>query len=716
MHVMTSLSAWAGLTPGVCISLGLLSVPAAAQISNVTPLDPLGFAQIKRFTAHRVSSDNPDPNSNDDSKRPIPGETTVLANLAGPGIISHIWLTVAGNEYGWPRLLRLRVYYDGSPIPSVDVPVGDFFGVGHGLEREVNSLTIRNSSSGRSRNSYWPMPFRKSIRITVTNEGRRRLYNLYYHVDWQQLDSLPAQTAYFHARYRQALPPPVGSPYDILRVAGHGFYVGTVLNAIQVAPGWFGEGDDLFYVDGHRSPDMKGTGTEDYFNDAWSFRVGGGPYTGVTVADGTDTGARMTAYRWHLLDPVPFTSSLRVAIEHAGWTYDADGSVRSAFEERPDLFSSVAYWYQLGIATDQPEPPYGTARLPQGNARQIEVEDYVNDAKVQRGKASVQKEVFWGKDLLFFDATGPGSRIDMPLDVAADGRYEVVALVGKAPDYGTYAIELDGRTPGANGLLEREPGANAGDQTGIDGYYPEVFVGEDRVIAWPTLRRGRHWVSFICTGKNTASTGYDLGVDGLVLARVAGEGGVAVPDSATANDPADRVRRLGALGPAAAVELPTVLRALGAPDSTLKEAAAWTMTQLATAAAPAMAALGAALEDTDPVVRGLVAITLGSVPQVSDDVADRLARHLTDPDENDRMVVADALAAHPAAAKRALPQLIVAAQVPGEHRHVLRSIAVALGSIGPDARAALPVLRALGRMPLVRWQAEWAIKQVEGRP
>ena len=89
-------------------------------------------------------------------------------------MVTHIWLTVAANEYGWPRLLRLRIYYDGSATPSVDAPVGDFFGVGHGFERDNNSLMVRDSSSGRSRNCYWPMPFRRSCRIAITNEGRRR--------------------------------------------------------------------------------------------------------------------------------------------------------------------------------------------------------------------------------------------------------------------------------------------------------------------------------------------------------------------------------------------------------------------------------------------------------------------------------------------------------------------------------------------------------------
>src|SRR5512140_41267 len=177
--------------------------PSALQIS-----DPYRLTAPKNFTAHRASSNNPDWSSNDDSKRPIPGETIVLADLQGPGVINHIWMTIADNEYGWPRLLRLRVYYDGSEIPSVDAPIGGFFAVGNGFESEVESLMVRNSSAGRARNCYWPMPFRKSCKITVTNEGHRRVTMLYYHVDWSRLDALPPRTPYFHARYRQALPAP----------------------------------------------------------------------------------------------------------------------------------------------------------------------------------------------------------------------------------------------------------------------------------------------------------------------------------------------------------------------------------------------------------------------------------------------------------------------------------------------------------------------------
>ena len=632
--------------------LTLFGLAASAQ-----PLDPLSLALLKDYRAFRASSNSPDPESNDDSRRPIPGETVVLGDLEGPGMVTHIWLTVAANEYGWPRLLRLRVYYDGSVTPSVDAPVGDFFGVGHGFERDINSLMVRDSSSGRSRNCYWPMPFRRSCRLTVTNEGRRRVSNLYYHVDWRKMPSLPADAAYFHALYRQALPAAPGKPYEVLAVQGRGHYVGTVLNVIQTQVGWFGEGDDLFYVDGEKTAGIQGTGTEDYFNDAWSLREAEGPYTGVPVAEGTGLGARMTAYRWHIADPIPFTRSFRFDFEHAGWTFNPDGSVRSAFEERPDLFSSVAFWYQQGIAKGLPEPPYGSARLPHGNARQIEVEDLIANVRTENGKAEVQKDVFWSRDLLFLSAAGPGAKMEIPFQVEQDGEYEVTAQIAHAPDYGTYDALLDGKPTTPPGDLEHEPGANTGGGP-INAWYSEVYVAADHLLAWKKLGKGPHTLTFVCTGKDPRSTGYNLGVDTLILARIG---------------QVDNPRPLPRLTPQAAIR---------------------------------------ALDDPDPMLRGIAALTLRDAETIGYPAIDRLIAKLKDPDENVRLMSAEAIASHGRQAARAVPALIAACEVPGEHVHVQRSLADALGSIGPDAAPALPVLRKLEAIPRVRWAARAAIRHI----
>ena len=215
------------------VVLTITSVAAFAQAPDNDFLNSLGLARLKNYSSARVSSGNRYVLSNDDSKRIMPGQTFVMADLKGPGMITHIWLTVADNEFGWPRLARFRVYYDGEKTPSVDAPLGDFFGVGQGSERDVNSMMVRDSSFGRARNSYWPMPYRKSCRITVTNEGNRLLPMFYYHVDYRTYASLPADIGYFHAYFRQERPARMGRPYEFLHVHGTGHYVGTVMSVVQ---------------------------------------------------------------------------------------------------------------------------------------------------------------------------------------------------------------------------------------------------------------------------------------------------------------------------------------------------------------------------------------------------------------------------------------------------------------------------------------------------
>lgn len=680
---------------------GLLILFLCSPCLAQQPVDLSRLPEPKDFRALRSSSNNPDLESNDDSRRPIPGETVTLANLTGPGVVTHIWLTVAANEYAWPRLLRLRIYYDGSSTPSVDAPIGDFFAVGHGFERPVESLVIRASSEGRSRNSYWPMPFRRSCRITVTNEGSRRVANLYYHVDWKKVPALPADTRYFHARYRQALPNSGGRPYEVVNVRGRGHYAGTVLSIVQAEAGWFGEGDDFFFVDGEKKPSIEGTGTEDYFNDAWGLRVGTGPYAGATVAEGTGLGSRMTAYRWHLADPIPFRRSLRFVFEHKGWTFNADGSVKSASGERTDLISSVAYWYQVGVATDQPEVPYGAARLPQGSARQIEVESAVADAKGSKGRITVSKDLFWSKDVLLFEGEGPGSRLDVPFDVPEDGRYELYTQVAQSFDYGTYSVLLDGK-PVVSAELEHEPGADVLPSGQIEGYAPETYVGLDVLVGWPELTKGRHVVSFVSTGKAEVSRGYKLGVDNLILAKVGPEAWAATPSRLRA---ADWLRHapVSALKPGLRERTPEV-----------RAVAAARLAESRERAASAVPELTAALDDEDPIVRGLAALALREAGPASLPALDRLITRLKDPDTAVRMMSANAIGALGAKAAPAVPALTEACRTPNEHTHVLRSAAAALGSIGPAASDALPALEELKKKPLVRWAAEAAIRKVRG--
>lgn len=480
-----------------------LSFAGAAIAQN--PLDGLELARLKSYKALRSSSNNADLMSNDDSKRLPAGQTLTLLDVDGPGAVTHIWMTLAANEYAWPRLLRLRIYWDNSPFPSVDAPLGDFFAVGHGFERKVDSLPVRCSSDGRSRNCYWPMPFRKHARVTVTNEGKRGVGLFYFQIDWRKMDRIPDDVAYFHAHYRQALPAPPGKNYLIADIQGSGHYVGTVMSVLQNRTGWFGEGDDMWYVDGETKASMEGTGTEDYFNDAWGFREATGPYYGITVSEGQGVGARCCAFRWHVPDPVPFKKSLRLEIEHKGWTFndETDGSVRSGFEERADYFSSVAFWYQKELKP-LPDVPAGYARTPYGNAVQMEAEDVIDRIKAEKGEFEVQKDILWTKHAVFFRGEGVGSSLSIPFEAPSEGTYEITAQLVQSYDYGNYQALVDGKPLGE---VQRP-------------YALETYASRDHVLGRIRLTAGTHELTFKAVGKEPASTGYYLGVDNIVLARL----------------------------------------------------------------------------------------------------------------------------------------------------------------------------------------------------
>ena len=333
-----------------------IAILALPTVAAEDVLDSLTRQQS--FEARRVSSSHEDLGRNGDARSIDAGETLVLGDLEGPGIISHIWTTVGSEDPFYPRNLVLRFYWDGADKPSIEAPLGDFFGVGHGASQDFTSMPVATSSLGRSRNCFWKMPFRKSAKITVTNESKEHeTDSFYYYLDWQKHDQLPEDTTYFHAQYRQAMPAVPGD-YTILETEGRGHYVGTVYSAHQVELGWFGEGDDRFYIDGEDFPSMRGTGTEDYFGDAWGFRQFATPYYGVSLWEGYFPGDRVTAYRWHIQDPVPFKKSLKLSIEHHGSVFTDEGVNLGQFTERPDSVSSVAFWYQYPpVAFTEPIPP-----------------------------------------------------------------------------------------------------------------------------------------------------------------------------------------------------------------------------------------------------------------------------------------------------------------------------------------------------------------------
>ncbi len=280
-----------------------------------------------------------------------PGETVVLADMKGPGQIDHIWLTVTEKVY---RQAILRIYWDGEKTPSVESPVGDFFCNGHGLRYKVNSLMVCVNPSGGF-NCYWPMPFRKSCKITLENRYPGKVVGLFYQISYS-LGQIPKNSGYFHAQFRKGLTTQKYPEHIILEgVKGRGQYVGTFLSWSQRTSGWWGEGEVKFYFDGdNRFPTICGTGMEDYFGGAWCFgEEYSSPYSGYPLFD-KKTGKlpRHAMYRWHITDPVRFKQDLKVTVQALGWD-----STQSKYQPLEDDVASVAYWYQTEPHTPFPSFP-----------------------------------------------------------------------------------------------------------------------------------------------------------------------------------------------------------------------------------------------------------------------------------------------------------------------------------------------------------------------
>lgn len=355
----------------LCVKMMFLAgILATGQDAVAQNSGMAGASMLQQLTlpstgrSMRSSSTDSNFDGNGDSKLIQPGETLVLADLEGPGVIRHIWNTSASlNPYS-ARAMVIRIYWDHAEKPSVEVPLGDFFGVGQAAGKDFQSLPVNVSSHGRSRNCFWNMPFQKHARITVSNDqpGFGPAY-FYYYVDWEKVSSLPKDILYFHARYNQQNKAKPGD-HLVLSTSGQGNYVGTVYSVMQVVNGWFGEGDDRFFIDGETVPSIQGTGTEDYFGDAWGFREFSGSFNGVPLYDGPMAGDRVSAYRWHITDPVRFRESLKFTIEHRGSTVDDNGRKLSSSNERADWVSSVAFWYQNPIVFSETGLPPFAERVP----------------------------------------------------------------------------------------------------------------------------------------------------------------------------------------------------------------------------------------------------------------------------------------------------------------------------------------------------------------
>lgn len=284
------------------------------------------------------------------------GETFTMAEIEGPGAIQHIWMTPTGN---W-KFSIIRIYWDDEKEPSVEVPVGDFFGMGWNEYTHLNSLPIQ-VNPGSAFNTYWVMPFRKKCKITMTNINEHEDMTLYYQVDYT-LTQVPEDAAYFHAQYRRTKHNATSDYTIIDNVKGEGHYVGVYMAWQVNNNGWWGEGEIKFFMDGDKKfPTIIGTGTEDYFLGSYNFDRHGKyvtfttPYAGLVQVLPPDityrSGQRFGMYRWHIMDPIRFKKDLKITIQDLGWRNGGRYLL-----QKSDI-ASTTFWYQTEPHAKFPKLP-----------------------------------------------------------------------------------------------------------------------------------------------------------------------------------------------------------------------------------------------------------------------------------------------------------------------------------------------------------------------
>jgi hypothetical protein len=484
----------------IIIAIVFCSILIAGQIFSQDSSNLLqNLTQKQDYISKRISSFDRT-GANRDFYSIEPGTTLILAEINGPAIIHHIWVTINAEPF-YGKKIVLRMYWDNETNPSVEAPIGDFFGVGHGLNRNYASLPFVCSSEGRARNCFWQMPFRKSAKIEVTNEGSQPVGSFYYYIDYREVKELPADTRYFHAQYRQEFPPIAvkfkrGQPkqnldgknnYLFLDAEGAGHYVGVSYSILNRTSGWWGEGDDFIWVDGEKFQSFNGTGSEDYFCDAWGMRESQSLFYGCPLQEpGYDPGDKATVYRFHIADPIPFTRSIKVSIEHGH------------ANDRSDYLSCVVYWYQT-----EPHKQFA-ALTPVKDRLPFAVEMDRNALKFAYFKIMSHSDgvIPLVDSLIFYDQVGRKlsalgfgfkeikDEVAVELPIPATEKYDVKLLLTKGKDRAQFSLGFD-------------------DQQTIklDGYSNKEQELAEVDLGKMLLKEGKQRLIVTCEGKNPASEG-----------------------------------------------------------------------------------------------------------------------------------------------------------------------------------------------------------------
>ena len=357
---------------------GSAAAKAAETVRGGEAGDLLAAARFKNYKARRSASWDRS-GGNGDSVPVEPGATATILDVQGAGVVTHLWFTIASPDPMHLKNLVLRAWWDGEATPSIETPIGDFFGLGLGQYFTYQSA-LTAVAPMKALNAYFKMPFATAAKMTVTNDGPEKTDALYFAVDYVALEKLPEDVGRFHAQYRQAAPckgttgdwehnwdkaandaknlDGAGN-YVFVEAEGRGHLVGVMQAVLQNQDGWFGEGDDMIFIDGDTRPTINGTGTEDYFNGAWDF--GGEAFANLHqgaphMVNAERIGGEYCLYRWHTGSPLAFEKSLKFTMEHGHANH------------RSDNFYTVAYWYQSEPHKAFPALPKAEERVPRVGA------------------------------------------------------------------------------------------------------------------------------------------------------------------------------------------------------------------------------------------------------------------------------------------------------------------------------------------------------------
>lgn len=432
----------------------------------------------------------------------LPGQSLVMADFEGPATIKRIYIKVDSNDPAHLRTMVLRFFWNDEDVASVDCPLGDFFGLGHAQYYPVQSIPLVTGNR-RGMTCYFPMPFSKKAVLILVNEGSGSRNRVYYQIDYES--GAPEDAGLFHAIYRQGVVTAGDVNFQVLHAEGAGKYVGMVLSMVLGEDGWFGEGDERIYVDGSKAPSVQGTGLDDLFGCAWGFENGfSGPYAGTPVAGDWTKGSEFVGYRFHLRDPITFTKSIDIYLEHVGERYSDDRLMGTSMSRR-DEFYSVAYWYQTPPTSAFIPVPTVDLRISGDRRFTAEGELLLVDPKIESQVKVVQVE---GVTAMRFTPKEVGDEVVFSIQHGRTGWVDLSGYFTRSARHGAYRVRLADKIVGDSIDFFKDEGGSGRFHTQRS---DEIYIGS------LLLTPGAHKLCFEALEANEKAVGMLLDIDALIF-------------------------------------------------------------------------------------------------------------------------------------------------------------------------------------------------------